>query len=173
MNLTLKSQSRLCKNFMFKVNRKLEYALISLRHMSTKAPGQLTSAKEICGIYNTPFDPTSRVLQLMAQQGIVRAEQGAHGGYQILKDLSKVSLQDLTQIIEGPIQIVNCFHDIDSHCDITASCNVISPMLNINEKITHLFRTINLQDLISSRNHGEKQIRTKPIHQSAGEGVKA
>ena len=153
---------------MFKINRKLEYALIALRHMSAKAPGQLTSAKEICDIYHTPFDPMSRVLQIMAQHDIVHAEQGAHGGYQILKDLSKVTLQDLTQIIEGPIQIVNCFHGNYSHCDITASCNVISPMLNLNERITVFFKAINVQELISSRNQGEKQIRNKPILQEAG-----
>ena len=152
---------------MFKINRKLEYALIALRHMSAKAPGQLTSAKEICDIYRTPFDPTSRVLQIMAQHEIVRAEQGAHGGYQILKDLSKVTLQDLTQMIEGPIQIVNCFHGNYSHCDITSSCNVISPMLNLNERIAALFKTIDVQELISSRNQGEKQIRNKPFMASA------
>ncbi len=144
---------------MFKINRKLEYALIALRHMSFKAPGQLTSAKEICDLYHTPFDPTSRVLQIMASHEVVRAEQGAHGGYQILKDLSKFTLQDLTQMIEGPIQIVNCFHGNYSHCDITASCNVISPMLNLNEKIADLFKTINVGELIQSRNQGEKQIR--------------
>ena len=148
---------------MFKINRKLEYALIALRHMSAKAPGQLTSAKEICDIYNAPFDPTSRVLQVMAQHEIVRAEQGAHGGYQIFKDLSKVTLFDLTEMIEGPIQIVNCFHGNYSHCDITASCNVISPMLNLNEKIAGLFKTINVKELIQSRNQGEKGIRSKPM----------
>jgi Rrf2 family nitric oxide-sensitive transcriptional repressor len=148
---------------MFKINRKLEYALISLRHMSSKAPGQLTSAKEICDIYRVPFDPTSRVLQIMAQHEIVRAEQGAHGGYQILKDLSKLSLHDLTQMIEGPIQIVNCFHGNYAHCDIISSCNVISPMLNLNEKIAALFQTINVQDLIKSRNQGEKNIRNKQV----------
>lgn len=148
---------------MFKINRKLEYALIALRHMSSKAPGQLTSAKEICDIYHAPFDPTSRVLQIMASNDIVRAEQGAHGGYQILKDLSKVSLQELTEMIEGPIQIVNCFHGNYSHCDITASCNVISPMLNLNERIGGLFKTISVKELIQSRNQGEKQIRSKPI----------
>ncbi len=153
---------------MFKINRKLEYALISLRHMSAKAPGQLTSAKEICDIYHTPFDPTSRVLQIMAQQEIVRAEQGAHGGYQVLKDLSKVTLFDLTQMIEGPLQIVNCFHTNQSHCDMTSSCNVISPMLNLNEKITSFFKSINVQELISSRNQGEKSIRSKPIMHEAG-----
>ena len=154
---------------MFKINRKLEYALISLRHMSSKAPGQLTSAKEICDMYHAPFDPTSRVLQIMAQHNIVHAEQGAHGGYQIKKDLSKVTLQDLTEMIEGPMQIVNCFHGDYSHCGITASCNVISPMLNLNEKISNLFHTINVQELISSRNQGEKQIRSKPIQEA---GVK-
>ncbi len=146
---------------MFKINRKLEYALIALRHMSSKAPGQLTSAKEICDIYHAPFDPTSRVLQIMASHEIVRAEQGAHGGYQILKDLNKLTLQDLTQIIEGPIQIVNCFHGNYSHCDITSSCNVISPMLNLNERIAGLFKTITVGELIQSRNQGEKQIRSK------------
>lgn len=148
---------------MFKINRKLEYALIALRHMSAKAPGQLTSAKEVCDIYHTPFDPTSRVLQIMAQHEIVRAEQGAYGGYQILKDLAKLTLYDLTQMIEGPIQIVNCFHGDYSHCDMTACCNVISPMLNLNEKIASLFKTIYVQDLIQSRNLGERQIRSKPI----------
>ena len=148
---------------MFKINRKLEYALVSLRHMSAKSPGQLTSAKEICDIYHTPFDPSSRVLQIMAQKGVLRAEQGAHGGYQILKDLSKVTLYDLTSMIEGPIQIVNCFHGNYSHCEMTASCNVISPMLNLNEKIAELFSTMKVLDLIQSKNQGEKQIRTKPF----------
>jgi Rrf2 family transcriptional regulator, nitric oxide-sensitive transcriptional repressor len=148
---------------MFKINRKLEYALVSLRHMSSKAPGQLTSAKEICDIYHTPFDPTSRVLQIMAQHEILRAEQGAHGGYQILKDLAKVTLYELTEMIEGPMTIVNCFHSDYSHCEMTASCNVISPMLNLNEKIGGLFKTITVLDLLQSKNQGEKSIRTKPF----------
>lgn len=161
MKCSRNSLSRLYR--MFKINRKIEYALIALRHMSAKAPGQLTSAKEICDIYSTPFDPMSRVLQIMAANEILKAEQGAYGGYQITKDLSKVSMQDLTSIIEGPLQIVNCFHGNYSHCDITSSCNVISPMLNLNERISALFKTVNVQELISSRNAGEKQIRSKPI----------
>ena len=148
---------------MFKINRKLEYALIALRHMSAKAPGQLTSAKEICDIYRSPFDPTSRVLQIMSQHEILRAEQGAHGGYQITKDLSKVALFELAEMIEGPIQIVNCFHGNYSHCEMTSSCNVISPMLNLNDQIGKFFKTISVKELIQSKNQGEKNIRSKPV----------
>jgi Rrf2 family nitric oxide-sensitive transcriptional repressor len=148
---------------MFKINRKLEYALVSLRHMSAKAPGQLTSAKEICDIYRTPFDPTSRVLQIMSQHDILHAEQGAYGGYQIVKDLGKVTMYELTEMIEGPMTIVTCFHSDYSHCEMTASCNVISPMLNLNDKIGGLFKTISVLDLLQSKNQGEKSIRTKPF----------
>lgn len=146
---------------MFKINRKIEYALISLKHMSAKAPGQLTSAKEICDIYHTPFDPTARVLQIMAQHEILRAEQGAHGGYQILKDLTKISVGDLSDIISGPIQIASCFHGDYSHCGINNSCNVIGPMLNLNERISTLFHSLKVAELVQSRNQGERNIREK------------
>src|SRR3990167_886200 len=95
---------------MFKINRKIEYALISLKYMSSKSPGQLTSAKEICDVYRTPFDPTSRVLQIMAQNEVLHAEQGARGGYQIVRDLSKLTMKELSDMITGPIEIANCFH---------------------------------------------------------------
>lgn len=148
---------------MFKINRKIEYALIALKHMSAKSPGQLTSAKEICDMYRTPFDPTSRVLQLMAQNGILRAEQGAHGGYQITKDLSKVTLGNLSDLITGPIEIASCFHGDYSHCELNSSCSVIGPMLNLNEKISALFDTMKVSELIMTRHQSERQIREKPV----------
>lgn len=148
---------------MLKINRKVEYALIALKYMSRKAPGQLTSAKEICDTFHTPFDPTSRVLQIMAQHEIVRAEQGAHGGYQILKDLSRVTVGDLSDMIIGPIKIANCFHGNYSHCELTHSCSVIGPMLNLNERISQLFHTIKVSELIETRHTAEKSIREKPI----------
>ena len=137
--------------------------MISLKHMSTKTPGQLTSAKEICDIYGVPFDPTSRVLQIMAQHEILHAEQGAKGGYQIVKNLTKLTLKELSDMIIGPIEIANCFHGNYSQCEITHSCHIISPMLNLNENINKLFSTIMVADLIASRHHGEKNIREKEI----------
>lgn len=147
---------------MFKINRKIEYALISLKHMSHKAPGQITSAKEICDIYCTPFDPTSRVLQIMAQGGILQAEQGAKGGYKIVRDLSRVTMKELSDMIIGPIEIANCFHGDYSNCEITSTCHIIAPMLNLNEKLNKLFSEITVTDLIESKHQGEKNIRHRP-----------
>lgn len=136
---------------MFKLNRKVEYALIALKHMSQKAPGKLTTAKEICEAYHTPFDPTARVLQLMVQQNILRAEQGVYGGYQITKDLSKVSLGQLYAAIEGPLEISSCIISGHLTCDINKSCTLMGPIRKLNEKIAGLFYTIKLAEFLELR----------------------
>ncbi len=153
---------------MFKINRKIEYALIALKHMSHKSPGQLTSAKEICDIYGTPFDPTSRVLQLMTQHNVLQAEQGAKGGYKIVRDLNKFTLKELCDEVIGPIEIANCFHSDVSCCEITHKCHIIAPMLNLNEHINGLFKTISVSTLLESKHHQEKSIKQKEITAARG-----
>ena len=134
---------------MFKVNKKLEYALMALRHMSDKRPGELTSAKEICAVYKMPFDVASRVLQVLTQHQILKSEQGAHGGYLIQKDLSKITLLKLSEMILGPVQVANCLHEGSSHnCDLLSSCNIVSPMVKLNDKIKTFYNAISVNDLI-------------------------
>ena len=137
---------------MFKINRKIEYALISLKYMNDKKEGSLTSAKEICDRYNVPFDPTSRVLQIMTQQGLLSATQGAKGGYSIVKNLKDVPMKYLAEIIAGPIEIANCMQGENSTCEIQCQCEIIGPMLNLNDKLNELFATVSVQDLLE-HNH--------------------
>ena len=146
---------------MFKINRKVEYALIALRHI--KSSGKLVSAKEICDAYKTPFDTTSRVLQIMAQHGILNAEHGAYGGYELTKDLGSLSFLELVEMIVGPIKIATCFSGDYSLCEVTAGCNVIAPMLNLNERMVQLFKTISVAELLESRHERDRLIKEKYI----------
>ena len=97
--------------------------------MSDKKQEQLTSAKEICETHGIPFDATARALQLMAQQGIVQAAQGAHGGYNVAKDLNMVSLRDLNNIIMGPINIADCLKENISRVKLNNQKNVCQVLL--------------------------------------------
>ena len=141
---------------MNKVQRKLEYSLMALKMMSHKRPGELTSAKEVAESFAAPFDVMARVLQVMAQKGILRAEHGAQGGYQITKDLSKVTLHDLVTSLQGPVEIAKCLHKAsgDGGCDIQASCNIISPIHTLNTKLNEFYKGLSVQDLLFGVKHG-------------------
>jgi Rrf2 family transcriptional regulator, nitric oxide-sensitive transcriptional repressor len=138
---------------MNKINRKIEYALMALKYMSQKIPGELTTAKEVSENFRTPFDATARVMQIMAQKGWLRSEQGAFGGYQITKDLSKVSMHDLIEIIEGRTAVVRCLHNSkDNSCEIQTTCNIASPISKLNFKLNEFYQGLNLKELLV--NHG-------------------
>lgn len=134
---------------MNKIHRKVEYALISLRHMKQKEPGQLTTVKEICRAYGCSFDATSRVLQMMVQKGLLKSEQGAQGGYLIQRDLSRVTLYDLIEMVVGPISVVKCLDTGKGECDMISSCNVIAPLAFLNEQIIEFYKSIIIDDMLS------------------------
>lgn len=146
---------------MNKINRKIEYALMAIKYMSQKIPGELTSAKEVSDAFNTPFDATARVMQQLAQKGgILKSEYGANGGYQITKDLAKVSMNDLVEIIEGPTALVKCLHK-EVPCEIQNRCNIISPVTQLNQKLTEFYSTLSLKDLLVDKNQASSKAQTE------------
>jgi Rrf2 family protein len=131
---------------MFKLHRRVEYALIALKHMRNKRPGELTTAKEIAETYGCSFDTTARVMQILAQKGLLHSTQGATGGYLILKDLVKVSFYDLSLALLGPIKLVKCLST--ASCKMEAHCNIVSPMHILNQHLIDLYKKLSLHELL-------------------------
>ena len=134
---------------MNKPNRKIEYSLMALKHMIQKTPGELTTAKEVSETFKTPFDATARVMQLMASHGLLKSEQGAFGGYQITKDLAKITMLELIEIIEGTPALVKCLHkEKEEACEIQSTCNIFSPVHSLNQKLNEFYQSLTLKDLL-------------------------
>ncbi len=119
---------------------------MALKFMSNRKPGELTTAKDIGERFGIPFDVVARVLQSLTQKGILQSEQGAYGGYQIIKDLGRVSLFDLLMAVNGDIEIAKCISD--KGCELLDSCNIASPMAILNSKLNAFYSSILIRDLI-------------------------
>ncbi len=136
---------------MFKLNKKVEYALIAIKHILKLPVGERTTAKEISDMYHCPFDATARMLQIMAKDGILVSEQGVKGGYILAKDLSSVSLFQLMEMVEGPVGITSCTisNNKPVKCCRQSSCNVSTHLNVLNKKLVDFCREISLQELLS------------------------
>lgn len=136
--------------FVNRLNRKVEYALMALKVMAAKRQGELTSAKEVVDLTGCPFDATARVMQQMVRKGILRSEQGAHGGYILVRDLSKISLFDLSEMILGKIAVAKCLHGQES-CELVGTCNIMSPVTNLNRKLSEFYQNLSVGELLRVR----------------------
>jgi Rrf2 family transcriptional regulator, nitric oxide-sensitive transcriptional repressor len=151
---------------MIRLNRKLEYATIALKHMKDKYPGQLTSAKEISDTYSLPFDVTAKTLQLMAKKGLLKSEHGPDGGYQIIKDLTKISLLDLIEMVLGPVEFAKCLGA--GGCDMDSHCNIKNSMGLLKAKLLDFYRGLSLWDLLTPN---QSQTRGQAAHSSLKNAV--
>ena len=131
---------------MLKLTRKLEYALIALRHIQMKQDA-LSSAKDISTTYMIPYELLAKTLQQMAKLDYVDAVKGANGGYKLHKSLDKINLTDFIEKMEGPIGMVDCTINID--CIQMENCNIRIPINKINENIRSIFNNIRISDITS------------------------
>ncbi len=134
-----------------RINRKVEYALIALKHMNQKRPGELTSVKEIAELYGCPGDVLAKVLQTLSRKQILKSEQGTFGGYHIQKDLSKVSLHDLFSTVLGPQTLVKCLQVKNHDCEIKETCNILGPIANLNARMEEFYRGLTIQEILQGK----------------------
>lgn len=138
-----------------KFNRKLEYALMALKHMHHKHPGEVTSAKEISDAYGCSPDVTAKVLQKLCKSGVLSSTQGIQGGYMIKKDLNKINLFDLLNIVLGKQGVVKCLHGINN-CGIKSSCNIIKPISILNSRMEDFYRSLSVTEIMGEANHEQR-----------------
>jgi Rrf2 family protein len=130
---------------MLKITRKVEYALIALRHMQLKESEELTSTKEIATRYGVPQQLLAKTLQHMARDGIIEAVQGPAGGYRVATNLEQISMKDFFEKLEGPLGMMDCYFDSD--CIQFGSCNIRVPIQRINDNMRNLFSQMSVQEV--------------------------
>lgn len=133
---------------MLKINRKVEYALIALKYIYKKGPDRLSSAREICDAFNTPFDTTAKVMQVLNSKGVLNSVKGVKGGYHLAKDLSQITYLELCEMIEDKTQQgPDCIEE-PSNCSYYRTCNIIVPLRELSQKITKALGMVTLEEML-------------------------
>jgi Rrf2 family protein len=113
-------------------------------------PDQVVQVKQLCEKYPIPFDTTSKIMQLLTKKSIFKSFQGAHGGHQLIKDLTQLSLLELCETIEQREFYVDCSK---GPCYLLDECNIQGPFQKLNQHLTFLFSEISVLDFL----HGNYQ----------------
>ena len=130
---------------MLKITRKVEYALIALRHLQQNGREELCSAKTLSSEYGIPQELLAKILQKLSKENIILSVKGPQGGYKISKDPNTVNMTKFFEIMEGPMGIVDCY--FDSNCEQLNGCTIREPINRINNSIRTMFDKMTLADI--------------------------
>jgi Rrf2 family protein len=135
---------------MFQLSKKVEYALIAMRHMAIAGNGTIVTTKEIADRYQLPYDLLAKVMQILARKGFIASYQGVHGGYIFRDDPRTVKVSAVINAIEGrdSLTIVQCESDASGECSIQTTCTIKTPLVKLQTSINAVLSEMSILEMV-------------------------
>lgn len=128
---------------MFNLKKKTEYGLqlmIALAKQYRQGP---LSLRKIAKEEKLPYKFLEQLVFPLRLAGLVEAKEGKGGGYFLTKAPNKISVAQIIEALEGPMQLGQCFG-----CPKISSCGQKDVWGEVGEKITQTMKGKTLKDLI-------------------------
>lgn len=135
---------------MFQLSKKVEYALIAMRHMAIARGQGVVTAKEIADKYAIPYDLLAKVMQTLTRKGFISSYQGVRGGYVLTLDPDKVKVSEVINAIEGrsTLSIIQCEVDNLESCSIHNTCTIKSPLIKLQANINSILDGMSIMEMV-------------------------
>ena len=135
---------------MFRFNKDMEYALISLVEMSRQEPGELLSARNLSERYSIPYKLLARILQKLASNGVVASVKGPRGGYELKTRPEQIRLGRVIRAVRGDERIADCLGEDGSCAQENCGCT-IKPIVQVfQEKWVNFVENTTLDEFVKS-----------------------
>ena len=118
--------------------------------------------KEIAKKENISLKYLEQVVISLRTAGLVKSIRGCKGGYSLAKPPKEICLNDLVEILDGPIHLVECVRDSKT-CQRSSSCVTKDIWEEVSEAIYKIFHSITLEDMVNQRRKKERQ--SPPMYQ--------
>jgi FeS assembly SUF system regulator len=133
---------------MFRLSKRADYALMALAYLA-EVPTSVASAREIAMRYDASAELLAKVLQRLAQYGLVVSQMGVHGGYRLARPSNSISVADVVDAIDGPVALTACSLG-DERCGQFSKCSVRDPLWRLKSRIQSVLTTMSVEEMVQA-----------------------
>ncbi|MCI0329912.1 MAG: Rrf2 family transcriptional regulator [candidate division Zixibacteria bacterium] len=132
-------------------------ALRAAIYFSTKPAGTVVSRAEASRRTKIPTLFLAKILQTLTRAGVLRSHLGAHRGYSLARPAEEVSLFDVVQAYDGPVDDSVCVLDGSKRCPGDLTCALHSYWVETQKGVVAKLASISVADAakILYRRRGE------------------
>src|SRR5574340_269894 len=131
---------------MLRLSTKARYALRAMIELSAHQGQGLIQLREVAAAQNLSVKYLEQLTISLRHAGLVRAERGPQGGYQLAKPAEEITALEIVQAVEGPLNLIDCLAQ-DGACDRTGACAAHGLWSKLSGVIGKLLAETTLADL--------------------------
>ncbi len=131
---------------MLRITKQADYGIVLMTHMAGEPERQIT-AGELAIETRLPAPTVSKVLKMLARQGLLGSHRGVKGGYCLARDTETITVADIISALDGPIAVTECIDDTPGECSQETSCALHGNWQRINDAIRVALDNITLAEM--------------------------
>lgn len=132
---------------MFRLGRLTEYAVRVLGGLSQQDTRM--SALQIAEATGLEQPTVSKILKKLAHTGLVQSTRGAHGGYELLKETSEISIAEIISVMEGPVALTDCvIHN--GVCEQSGECGLRPNWARLSQAVEEALHSMSLAEMLNT-----------------------
>lgn len=138
---------------MLELSRKSDYALRAVIYLARLSPERYGRVSEIAKAKDIPQAFLAQILPLLANRGVVKSQQGAHGGYALARLPKQISFLDVIESVEGPLRLNKCVEGQHDDCSILDRCEMLHVWNQAQAQTVDFLRSVTMADMLEAPHH--------------------
>ncbi len=130
---------------MLRMSKLADYGTVVMALMA-RAPQALHSAAGLAERLSIGAPTVSKILKMLAREGLVVSTRGAQGGYRLPRSPSAISVAEIIRAMEGPIGMTEC-STTPGLCCQESQCTVRANWVHVNRIVLGVLDGITLEQL--------------------------
>ena len=141
-----------------KLSTRTRYGMRALVDLALNGSGQPVQLKDIAARQKISLSYLEHLVIPLISAGFVQSTRGAHGGVRLAKSPNQINLNEVMEVLEGPLFPVDCLKGTES-CFRSGACATQDVWCELKEAMEGVLKSKTLQDLadIQKSKDGQKQ----------------
>jgi len=128
------------------VRRDTDYAIRCLLHLAD-APDRPVACAELAEACAIPPSFAHKVMRKLRDAGFVLSQTGRSGGFRLNRDLRDIALEQVVQVMQGPLIVSHCVAVPDT-CPRSPKCPLSAEWHRIQSELDRFLSEKSLHDLL-------------------------
>lgn len=131
---------------MLRMTKQADYGIV-LMTVCANQPGHRFTAPELAAETRLPAPTVSKILKLLAREGLLESRRGVKGGYSLARNPDQITVATMISALDGPIAFTECIEDTPGVCSQESVCRLRTNWQRINQTVRQALESISLAEL--------------------------
>ena len=131
------------------ITRQADYAIRAVLYVSKLGLNQRAATSQIALEQSIPPSFLAKIISQLSIAGLLQTSRGARGGVMLAKSAQDISLLDVVESIDGPINLNECVND-DNGCTFGDGCPLRPIWCEAQSELVNRLRATNFAQFASA-----------------------